>query len=197
MSAQIRSVRAKDSKPPLVVLTVACEDIIIKYTVTEGTYRNIGCPLSGEEIDEDALEIIASEDEYRRALAKALSLISYSDKTERVLYSRLIASGFCKNAASAAVKECVMLGYVNEERQIEHLIYKYYRALEGPSKILMRLASRGYSGKDARAVLTRMRDAGELDFKASKKMLLDKKYPDGATPEEIKKLLYKYGYGHG
>lgn len=196
MSSVIRSVRARDTKPPMVTLTVASGEETVKYTITEGTYRGIGCPLSGVEIEDGALEVIAAEDEERRAVAKALSALSYSDKNERELYAKLVTSGFSREAAEAAVKECVMLGYVNERRQIEHLVRKYYRALEGPSRIAMRLAARGYRKDEARAVITELRESGELDFAASRAALIEKKLPEGASSEEVKKLLFKHGYGH-
>ena len=197
MNPRIFSVRAKDAKLPLVIVTVECEGAKTKYTITEGTYRDIGCPLSGEEIDLDTLDTIAREDEERRALAKALSILSYADNNKGQLFAKLKRAGFSREAASGAVKECVMRGYINEERQMEHLVTRYARELDGPIKITAKLASRGYSAKAASAAIERLKLSREIDFSESKKALIAKKFPDGASEDEIKKLLYKHGYGHG
>ena len=196
MISVIHSIRAKNTKPPTLVLTVVCGEKTAKYNITEGTYRSIGCPLSGEEIDAATMEVIAREDEERRALAKALSVLSYSDKNRRELYARLISAGFSAPAAKAAVKECVIHGYVNESRQLEHLVMKYARALEGPTKICARLTARGYSKNAILETVSELTARGEIDLEQSKQLLISKKYPEGASSEEIKKLLYKHGYFH-
>lgn len=194
MSHKIFSIKAKDTKLPLLTVTVDNDGEKTKYTITEGTYREIGCPLSGEEIDKDSLDIIARADEQRRAVAKALSLLSYADNNKKRLYMKLTLAGFSQDAAKGAVRECVMLGYVNEERQIENLIARYHRELHGPSKIIAKLVSQGYASKDIHSVMDRLSESGDLDFDNSRALLIKKKLPDGASAEQIKKLLYKYGY---
>ena len=194
MSPKIFSIKAKDTKLPLLTLTVDNDGEKTKYTITEGTYREIGCPLSGDEIDADALSIMARADEERRAVAKALSPLSYADNNKKRLYTKLKLAGFSQDAAKGAVRECVMLGYVNEERQIEHLVLRYHRELHGPYKISARLLSQGYGQKEIHSVIDRLSDSGDLDFDRSRASLIEKKLPNDATAEQVKKLLYKYGY---
>ena len=196
MSQRIISVRAKEAKLPLVILTVESEGKRTKYTITEGTYREIGCPLSGEEIDSGALECIEREDEQRRAVAKALSLLSYTDNNKKRLYSKLVMAGFSSNAAANAVKECVMYGYINEERQIENLVLRYHRELNGPSRIFAKLSARGYDSKQIRKVIARLTESGEVDFESAKQELIEKKLGCDASEEDVKKLLYKNGYSY-
>ena len=87
--AKIISIKSKGKSVPVVELTCDVSGERIKYNITEGTYREIGCPLSGEEIDSGALECIEREDEQRRAVAKALSLIGGDD-------TKALQKTFCK-----------------------------------------------------------------------------------------------------
>lgn len=197
MSAYITSVRTKGEKTPLVIISVKVGEENSKYTVTEGTYRKIGCPLSGEVIDEEAVGIIAKEDEKRRALQKALSILAYSDNNEKRLYTKLCMAGFGREIARATVVECVNLGYINEERQLERLIVKYNRELLGPRKIIAKLIGRGYSQKAAVQMISRLQESDEISFEESARILIETKLPEGASSEERRKLLYKYGYSYG
>lgn len=194
MNAKVTSVRSKDGKTPLVVLYMDTDGEKIKYTISEGTYRDIGCPLSGEILDDDAIEAIAEEDERRRAMQKALNVLSYADNNEKKLYAKLIIAGFGKEAATQAVRECVRLGYVNEERQIKRLIIRYWSELQGPEKIIYKLISKGYDRGTAYRMIETLVQTGEIDFEESRDKLLEKKLPSDATAADKTKLLYKFGY---
>lgn len=194
MSCKILSVGAKEGKTPLVVITALTDDKKQKYVVTEGTYREIGCPLSGEEIDADSLYTITSEDEKRRALAKSLNLLSYADNNKKSLLRKLTMAGFSRDASDYAIAECVMRGYVDEQRQVERLVLKHSSELLGPYKIRAKLVSRYYSPSLISKVISSLEERGEIDFKRSKAELLSTKLDKNATYEEKMKLLYKYGY---
>lgn len=192
--ARILSVRSKGEKTVLVTLDIEIDGIRKKYTVSEGTYREIGCPLSGEEAEEDTLCRILDEDEERRAMAKALRILAYADNTESALRRKLITAGFGKSCASEAVKECVRLGYINEERQAKHTVSTLARELYGPYKMLAKLLARGYTPSIAKKIIAEMESSGEIDFKNMKQELLLKKLPEGSEYAERQKLLRKYGY---
>ena len=194
MLLKILSVRTKEKGSPLVILTAEEEGKKIKYTITEGTYRKIGCPLSGEIVDEDSIAIITKEDEERRALAKALSLLGYTDNNERQLLRKLVLSGFSREAARYAIEECVRLGYIDEEKQLERLVLKYYGELLGPKKIMAKLISKLYTRGAISRAIQDLTERGEIDFRESKKALLRDKLPEGASYEEKYKLLSRYGY---
>ena len=49
----ILSVRSKEGTVPLVVIDGESDGKKTKYTITEGTYREIGCPLSGEVLEDE------------------------------------------------------------------------------------------------------------------------------------------------
>ena len=175
-------------------LTVLRGEEKTKYTVNEGTYRKIGAPLSGETIDGDSLDTLSKADGERRALIKALSILAYADNSERRLFSKLISHGFSREISEATVAECVRLGYINEEGQLNRYILKYCEELLGPKKILAKLASRGYSPSQISRAIKALEVRGEIDFTQSRRALLEKKLPPDASYEERRKLLFKYGY---
>lgn len=194
MEGKILSVRTKEKKSTLIVIEIEADGKSKKYTVSEGTYRKVGCPLSGEIIDGEALFAVERDDEQRRAMAKALSLLSYADNNEKTLYTKLLRAGFGKETAKFATEECVRLGYVDERRQIERIILRSAAELIGPYKIITRLLTKGYSRALSFEILEELRQSGEIDFASMRDALLQSKLPEGATPLEKRKLLHRYGY---
>ena len=192
--ARIVSVRSKGEKNVLVTLVIEVDGVNKKYTVSEGTYREIGCPLSGENTDEAALMRISGEDEEHRAMAKALRILAYADNNERTLMRKLITAGFCREVAAETVRECVRLGYVDEHRQAERIIAKCAAELYGPRKMLKKLVDRGYSPALGKKIISELENSGELDFLEMKSELLARKLSSDATYDERQKLLHKYGY---
>ena len=194
MSATVISVRAKEESRGTVAIRVAEGGEKKLYTVSEGTYREIGCPLSGEEIDASALAAIAEDDGRRRALARALHLLSFADNNEKTLYMKLCRAGFTRDEAKGATEECVRLGYINERRQIEHAILCAAARLEGPYKITARLVQRGYAGAEVREAMCELESKGEIDFAAARARLMAEKLPRDADRDTKMKLLHRYGY---
>ena len=194
MEGKILSIRTKEKKSALVILEIATEGGANKYTLSEGTYREIGCPLSGEIIDEASLYVIIEEDERRRCLQKALRILSFSDNSERGLYLKLLKSGFDKEASLGAVEECVSLGYVDERRQIERIIRHFANDGIGPYKILRKLLSGRYKKELCFLTLRELEESDEVNFARMRENLICEKLSEDATPEERRKLLYRYGF---
>lgn len=194
MSASVISVKTKENNAAVVNIWVMADGERKKYTVNEGTYREIGCPLSGDTLDEDRLALLSSADGMRRALAKALSLLSYADNGEGAIYRKLRRAGFSDAEATFAKEECVRLGYINEERQIESALLSSISRLEGPYKVMRRLMGRGYTAKKVLNIIHALEDSGKIDYKAARQALLRDKLPEGSTDDEKRKLLQRYGY---
>ena len=166
----------------------------LTLSVSEAVYRRTGCPLTGDEIDEDTLATYVDEDEQRRADARALRLLEYADNNERMIKLKLMKSGFSPRVAEESAKRMVMLGYINETRQLEILVeHEANRALRGPRRILQKLLAKGYSHADIKQTISKLCERGEIDFKKNSELLLEK---HGAhfDSEEAKLLLYKNGY---
>ena len=164
------------------------------YTVNSRVYLEIGSPSVGEALDDGQICLIREFDEYYRAKKKALSILAYADNNRRNLALKLAKAGFGRELCDRVVSEMVSLGYIDERRQLERLItLEANGKLRGPLRITPALANKGYSSSDIRAVMHKLTESGEVDFRRNAKCLLDKKLPT-ADPEERKKFLYKNGY---
>ena len=193
MQGSVVSVRSAGKNGTLVKIELLIGGEKRIYTVSEGTYREIGCPLSDEILDGDMLSHIVKEHGRREAMKKALNILSYADNNSKNLYRKLIMAGFSKDDATYAVTECIKLGYIDEERQLQRLVYiMWERDLLGPAKIFAKLAAKGYRQSEISRTIDALRQNGEIDFAKSQKELLMKKAP--ATYEEKQKILFRYGY---
>ncbi len=166
------------------------------YSVSLTTYSEIGSPIKFSHIDEHLLADIAYEDECFRAMKKAVSLLAISDKSRHTLEGKLIMSGFSKEAAKEAVCECLSLGYIDEERQLDRLCEREANiSLKGSLMIKRKLMSKGYRASDIESALERLTDKGVIDFCENFKRLCEKKLVQ--TEEEERQLRFKYGYYEG
>lgn len=195
MKLRIISVKSKDKRASLLQLKALSpeENKEYQYIVSEGTYREIGCPLSGEILEDEESVRIISEDERRRAFAKLLRILEYADNNLFRTRQKLKAAGFGKDATDYALKEALRYGYINEKRQLSVKIEALAnRKLLGPNRIGAKLSAEGYSRADIRDVLEELVSDGVVDFEKNKETLLEKLCPDGF--EEKRKILYKYGF---
>lgn len=178
-------------------LTVGLSDGAEKhsFTVSECDYTEAGSPRPGDVADVDLVGALKHSDEVYRAHLYALRILSYADNNERTLVRKLISRGISAPLATDVAHEMVSRGYINEQSQLERLVLtEANRNLSGPRKIRAKLQSKGFSGGDIDEVIDRLTDSGEIDFKRSGELLIEKKLTRGATNEEIKQLLYKNGY---
>lgn len=185
----------KQEKSNLLLLGISEEGESARYTVSEAVYSSLGRPLRGATFtDEEMAEVVYADEEYR-ARKKALSLLALADNNERNLRLKLLHYGIRREIADEVVAEMVGRGYVNEERQLERLVLaEATEKLYGKRKILMRLVAKGYSASDIKNVIHRFEESGEIDFAKNKERLIERRLGDCSDTEEIKKLLYKYGY---
>lgn len=193
--AQIQYVRASKNKGRL---TVGISDRNALYTlsVSESSYFSLGEPTPGAEIGTEELRRLFHEDEVFRAMKKALSILSYADNNRKNLYIKLVRAGFSRDVSSDTVKECVRLGYVNEQKQLMRICLREANtALRGPALILRALVAKGYSAEDIKRALFDLCRSGEIDFSDNFKKLCEKK--GASLPAEISRLRYQYGFENG
>ena len=190
----ILSVRSKEGTVPLVVIDGESDGKKTKDTITEGTYREIGCPLSGEVLEGDEAELLIRRDEERRALAKALSILTYADNGENQLKIKLMRHGFSKSAIDETVKECVRRGYIDDLRIIENAVLKLAADYQGKKKIIAKLVAKGFSAGTVIKTVVRLEAEGKIDFTEARRRLISEKLPPESTKEEKLKLLHRYGY---
>ena len=182
----------KDTK--LLLLGIVEEGESATYTVGIDTYENIGSISVGEFVDEATLVSIKYADEYIRAKKKALNILAFADNNRRQLTDKLRRAGFSREIAQEICEEMVLLGYVNELRQLEIIVLNEANIkLRGPVKIMAALSAKGYSSRDIRTAISNLTERGELDFKRNAELLLEKKMTS-YDEDEKKKILYKNGY---
>ena len=167
-------------------------DDVCYYTVSKIEYSELGSPTRHEQIDEDTVSLLCASDERFRARKKALSILSYADNSERMLALKLSRQGFSQGAVLGAVKECVMLGYVDEMRQLTRLIPLLAAKLHGPRYIKHALMKKGYSSSDISSCIDTLVFSGEIDFKENLSRLFERYQP--SDDEERRALARKYGY---
>ena len=190
----ILSVRSKEGTVPLVVIDGDVDGKKTKYTITEGTYREIGCPLSGEVLEGSEAELLVKRDEERRALAKALSILAYADNGENQLKIKLMRHGFSRSAIDETVKECVRRGYIDDIKIIENAVLRLSSELQGKKKIAAKLTSKGFSAGAVMKAISRLEAEGTIDFSEARKRLISEKLSPDASKEDKLKLLHRYGH---
>lgn len=184
---------AKDSH--LLLLGVVEEGESARYTVNASAFCDIGSPAIGDELDGEQMSVIRYTDEFIRAKKKALSILAYADNNRRTLALKLSRAGFCRDIVDTVCSEMVERGYINEQRQLERLVAdEANRKLRGPLRIIPALVAKGYSSAEIKGVMEQLVESGEIDFARNERRLLEKKLPDSADEEEVKKILYKNGY---
>ena len=165
------------------------------YTVRVAVYVEIGTPCRGDVLTGDILETIRQADEYYRAKRAALSILSYGDNNKSALYTKLRTRQISESVSTEVVAEMVALGYIDERRQLARIIAsEANRKLIGPKKIVPKLLSKGYALADIKAVLSELCSDGEVDFDENRERLLSKTFGEQRDYEQMKKLLFKYGY---
>ena len=164
-----------------------------EYTVSESEYKELGSFMAGDEVsDIEALELC---DMRYRGTLYALRILSFGDNNIPTLRRKLIAKSISASVAEEICEQMAGLGYINEERQLEKLIEREANVtLCGRKKIFAKLLTKGYRKEKIERVLSLLISQGRVDFKESEKKLIEKKFPDGASEEEIRALLYMNGY---
>ncbi len=147
----------------------------------------------GSEVDEDTMSRIIEDEREYLAMKKALSLLAFADNSPRALRDKLIRSGFSREMSESVVAECISRGYINEQRQIERLaLTEANSSLRGKRYIVAKLARRGYSASLVSRVIDSLVESGDIDFHKNLTALTKKL---GITsPEEKRKIAYKYGF---
>ena len=163
-----------------------------RYSVSVSLYEELGHPTVGDELDGEAIRAIVLDDEKYRAMKKALSLLGYSDKNQKTLFLRLKSAGFSTEASSDTVRQCVALGYIDEQRQLQRLIMKEASLLRGPRLIASKLAAKGYGASSVRSAMDKLCQNGELDFSSNLSRLYRRL--DARSDEERRAVRYKYGF---
>ena len=184
-----------NEKSKCVLIGIEGENGYKSYKVSESFYIDIGAPEIGASLLSDTVALVEEENEYHEALKKALSLLEYSDNSKSMLFKKLLMRKVNKDAARYAVKRCVALGYLDEERQLKRLVSDLANnSLLGKNKIVAKLVAKGYLTTDVYKIIAILLDEGEIDFEHNKQKLIEKHSAVCGDEEALTKLLYKHGF---
>lgn len=165
----------------------------VTYSISRATYLSLGEPMRGAMIEESTLVDIRYEDEVYRAVRKACNCLSYSDRSNFALRGKLMESGFSPDAIDEAIKRCISLGYLDEERQLERAVEKEANySLRGKYHIKRKLAGKGYSLSAIDRAIRSLVERGDVDFESNFDRLAEKR--GAITEEERNALKHKFGY---
>ena len=182
----------KPQKSGRVIIGVDTDGEISNYSISSADYSTASFVTGGILSDEEHSLLVRLDEEYR-AIKKALSLLSYSDKNRKAIYMRLVRLGFSREAAKRAVEYCLLNGFIDEKNQLERLVYNEANInLRGPGYIRNKLAAKGYSRDDIDTAIDTLVSNGEVDFVIIFDALCEKK--GATTPDERRALAYKYGF---
>lgn len=187
--------KVQESVQGYVSLTLSEDGEQKSYTARISVYNELGMPSRGDIIGEGAIETLRAADEYYRGKRAALSILSYGDNNAKTLCQKLRMRSISEDVAQTIVREMISLGYIDESRQLERLILEdTNRKLLGPRKVVPRLLSKGYSLADIKEAYEALSRSGEIDVEKNKETVIEKFLGDTAEPEELRRLLFKYGY---
>lgn len=178
-----------------VVLGVGDGDEVNRYSVSPGLFEELEIS-RGDELSEAVFFEINEADTRYRATKKALSLLSISDVSERSLVLKLRRAGYPRELSESVASEMVGRGYIDEKRQLSRLVLREANEkLRGRGRIVPALIAKGYSSRAVCEVLDELVEIGEISFSDNARRLCEKLLPGDCSADELKKLLYKYGYG--
>lgn len=165
----------------------------------------------GQAIDENLYEDLIENTVYPAAKDKALSILGYSDKSEKELRTRLEQAGYLPVIINRVMSFLSSYGYINDERYARTII-NYNKHKKSKPAIVTQLLHKGIS-KDVidklmydeyieddmaddeltairRAIAKKTSDVEQLDF-TQKQKLIASLYRKGFDLDKIKKILDK------
>ncbi len=101
-----------------------------------------------------------SDDEGKKATEKAMSLLSFQDRTKKELKDRLYRAGFSEKASEEAIEYAEHYGYINDRRYVETYIM-FQQGKRSRKEISYKLAEKGISRELIRQVFEETEYEGE------------------------------------
>lgn len=161
--------------------------------LTENSYRKKGAPIKGTILSEEDMESYRLSHRRYHAVRRALSILSASDNSERMLYRKLRSRGILHEDACFAVAYAKKNCLIREREQLERLILRLANEkLYGRARIVRALNEKGYRITEINEILASCTESGTVDFSENLRALYEKKMPKDDS--QRKKLAYSYGY---
>lgn len=183
----------KTKTVPVLLTAVTEAGETVKYGVTENEYLALGTPAVGETLDGEREEALRAMHSAHVALSAAVRILSFSDNNPEQLRRKLRARGHSPEATERAIAEVIRRGYLRESDLLERAVLAAAKKLWGPRRITESLVAKGYRRDEVESTLTHLQEVGEIDFRESRRRLLDGRLR-GEPREKQKAFLYRYGY---
>ncbi len=126
-----------------------------------------------QEKGEKAVSYEFSDEECKKAVGKAMSLLLHKDRTRKELSDRLYRAGFSEEASREAMEYVEYFGYIDDRRYTENYIM-FHRGKKSRKEILYKLLEKGISKELVYSVMEEG-DPEDMDEKDAIRSLVQKK----------------------
>lgn len=151
---------------------------------------------SGLELDEEKLDGLKYESDYRRAKSRALWYLDRGDYTEKSMYLKLLRAGFEKRACAAAIARLTEYGIIDDRRFAERFCERLIESNISKCEALHKMLEKGVPYDMAKETL----DSADADEDAQLAALIEKKYESKLSqPHGIEKVyaaLVRKGFSY-
>lgn len=182
----------KDKKHLFKILLSSGEELLIDTDVC--MEKNLK---AGDEADDEFIEKLKAESEFKRAKSRALWYLDRMDYTENALYQKLIRAGFDKKASAEVIAWCVEFGLVDDRRYAERFALRCSESNISKREALQKMYGKGISFELAKEVW----EETQTDEQSQLASLIEKKYAYKLTTEngsqKVFAALIRKGFSYG
>ncbi len=188
----------KEEKDGRMLLTVSVRDAEekekrVRFYAAPEDYIEASEPCEGEALFSEDYCILRRAADRQAAYDRALRILEAGDNGSRGLFRKLREKGFSAEAADYAVEKLREAGLLDDAALLCRWVTDAVtRKLYGKRRLLTYFAAKGFKGDEIREAIAACESDGSIDFNEAKRALFARFSP--ATPEEGRKLLYKYGF---
>lgn len=140
----------------------------------------------GTAFDEQGLEDLIFESQYRRARARAIWHLDRMAHTEKGLHQKLIRAGFDQKASAKVIARMVEVGLLDDYRYAENLAEKLLNANVSKREAVQKMLQKGVPLDLARSVL----ETFDTDELSQIENLIEKKYRTKLLAENGTQKVY-------
>ena len=155
------------------------------------------CLKAGMQIEQNDLDLLVAESDYRRARSRAVWYLDRMDHTEKGLYNKLVRAGFEKTACAKVVARFIEVGLLDDLRFAQNYAERLLQANVSKREAVQKMLAKGVPYELAKQVL----EQSDTDEQAQIKNLLDKKYKTKLTAEngaqKVFAALVRKGFSFG
>ena len=127
---------------------------------------------TGTDIQEEMLQRLCFESDFRRAKSRALWYLDRSDYTANAIHKKLVTAKFSKEAAAAAIARLEELGIIDDRRFAERFCERCAERNISKREMFYKMLEKGVNYELAKEML----DETEVDEQTQLKNLIEGKY---------------------